>query len=66
MAEVEPRDHLGKHFPNEVFLDVLSSGQAPFDDLTKVSTFAVLHDDEDFEVSLVDASIVKAHNIGVL
>lgn len=45
---------------------MLASCEAPFDDLTKVATFAVLHNDEDLEVSFVDAAVVKADNIGVL
>ena len=45
MAEIETRDYLGEHSPDELFGDVLFGAQAALNDLLEVATFAVLHDD---------------------
>ena len=66
MAEVKARDDLGQDFPDEVLLDVFVGAEAALDDLLKVSAAAIFHDDVEFEVALVDASVVVAHNVGVL
>jgi len=66
VAEVESGDDLGEDFPDELLLDMLLIAEAAFDNLLEVTTLAVLHDYVNFEVSLVDTAVVKAHDIGVL
>jgi hypothetical protein len=66
VAEVESGDDLGENFPNELLLDVFFVAEAAFDNLLEVATLAMLHNYVDFEVSLVDAAVVKADDVRVL
>ena len=48
MAVIEARDDLCENLPDEVLLDVLFRVQRALNDLLKVATFAVLHDNVNF------------------
>lgn len=66
MAVVEAWDNLSEYLPDHILLNVLLSEQAALDHLLEVSTFAVLHYYVNFQVALIYASFVEAHNVWVL
>ena len=52
--------------PNKILNHVLLSLDAPLNYLLQVASVAILHDNVNFQVALIDAAFVKAHYIWVL
>ena len=66
MTIMESGDDLRKNAPNEVFRDLALRFTTAAHNALKVSAGAVLHNDVDFEVLLVDEVVSVLHNAGVL
>ena len=66
MAVVKGADRLSEHFPNEVFSNVILWLSAPTNQLLKVSTITMFHNDKDFGLLLIYYSIIVFHNIRVI
>ena len=68
MTEIKRIDELAKDLPDEIFANRLPTTAllAPFDHLLEVTLRTVLHDDEYFEIFLVNTPIVVPHNIGMV
>ena len=66
VAEEEGTCNLGKNLPYEVFVDEVLCFDALLDNLLQIPALTVFHDDVNFEVSLVNAPVVVAHNVRMI
>ena len=68
VTEVKRIDELAEDLPYELFADGLATAAllALLDHLLEVALLAVLHDNVDFEIFLVDAPVVIPHYVGVV
>jgi hypothetical protein len=66
MAVLKSTDNLCKNFPNEVFVYRIPLLQTTTDYLLQITTLAILHNNVDFQVFLVDKAVMILHYVGML
>jgi len=66
MAVVKGAHRLSEHLPNEIFSNVILWFSTPTNQLLKVSTIAMLHNNEDFGLLLIYDSIMVFDNVRVI
>jgi len=66
MAVIKGAHRLSEHFPNEIFTNVILWFSTPTNQLLKVSTIAMFHNNEDFGFLLIYDSIMVFDNVRVI
>lgn len=66
MTEIKSRNNLRKNLPNEFFTDEVVRLNTSLNNLLKIATLTVLHNDIDFEVAFVYYSVIVADYVRML
>jgi len=66
MAILKSAYNLCENFPNKVFVYGVTLLDTATNDLLQVPSLAVLHNDVNFQVLLVNEAVVVLHYVGVL